>query len=363
MGGPDTSTKTTFRKWNGTEWKSLTPLPSYFDSGRAIVFNDEIHIFGGSTTSTSKKKHYKWNGSEWVSVSTLPYEFGSGIVVVYENEIHIMGSSTANQGDQHYKWNGSEWVSVSTLPYDCWGGYGVVYNGELHIIGGNGGKQNHYKWNGSEWVSVSTLPYMFSGGSGLLYNGEIHIIGSANSQTSHSKWNGSEWVSVSTLPFNFGFGTAVIYNGEMCIAGSAYATDNTTLYSYKVNTVAPLTFVGKFLLKDKRSLTSMREYLNGDFVSLLPADLQTALTTVKKVTNGEVTNDKVWQLSVEEVADGNEIYPAIFKDASSRMKTTMDGTPSKWGLRSGEIVDENGAIITANDQTEDYGVLIGFCIG
>ena len=107
----------------------------------------------------------------------------------------------------------------------------------------------------------------------------------------------------------------------------------------------------------------MREYLNGDFISLLPADLQTALTTVKKVTNGEVTNDKVWLLSADEVADGNDIYPAIFKDASSRMKTTMDGTPSKWYLRSGEIVDENGAIITADDPTEEQGVLIGFSIG
>jgi hypothetical protein len=41
----------------------------------------------------------------------------------------------------------------------------------------------------------------------------------------------------------------------------------------------------------------------------------------------------------------------------------MDGTPSKWWLRTGEIVDENGSIIAADDPNEAQGVLIGFSIG
>lgn len=360
LGGTGGNTK--HYKWNGSEWINVSTLPYMLGEGSAVVYNGEIHIIG-SALGSSDKHHYKWNGNEWVNVSTLPYMFYRCPAVVYNDEIHIMGRGADNKN--HYKWNGSEWVSASTLPYAFHNGSTVVYDGELHILGGNTSPDyiRHYKWNGTEWVSVSTLPYGFKYGSVFVYRGEIHIIGGENGNTKHYKWNGIEWESADTLPYTFTQGSAVVYHDEIHIMGGINSGCDKLFYSFDTSPTATLTFVGKFVLKDKRPLTSMREYLNGDFISLLPADLQTALTTVKKVTNGEVTNDKVWQLSVEEVEDGNEIYPAIFKDASSRVKTTMDGTPSTWGLRTGEIVDENGAIITADDPNEEQGVLIGFCIG
>ena len=224
-------------------------------------------------------------------------------------------------------------------------------------MGCSTGNTNHCKWNGSYWVTVSTLPNGLKKGNVVVLNNEVHMIGGTVNNTSYHKWNGSEWTSVSTLPFGSSDGPVVVFNDEICVLN---AVDYTTAYVSKTEGVkATLTFVGKYLLKDKLPLTSLREYLNGEFISLLPSDLQTALTTVKKVTNGEVTNDKVWLLSAEEVADGNEIYPAVF---GSRVRTTMDGTPSKWWLRTGELVDENGVIGTG-DATEAQGVLIGFCIG
>ena len=386
-------------KWNGSEWVSVSTLPYILRGGSAVVYNDEIHIMGGIDSDSSFNYHYKWNGTEWISVGTLPYKFRSGQAVVLSDEIHIIGSYEHSYRKYHYKWNGTEWVSVSTLPYSFYQGSAVVFNDEIHIMGTEAtsiGKY-HYKWNGTEWISVGTLPYRFYQGSAVVYNDEIHIMGGIDSDSSfnyHYKWNGTEWISVGTLPYKFYKGSAVVFNDEIHIMGGYHSSTQRSFYSITFdNPTATLTFIGKFLLKDKHAMNTfntnaggwsamaLREYLNGEFITSLPKELQTALTTVKKmsdtgydgsgVSTAVASNDKVWLLSADEIRDGNAIYPTIFKNANSRIKTTMDGTPSKWWLRDSNpeansswyCVDENGEICTMTDLTEAQGVLIGFCIG
>ena len=160
--------------WSNTS----TDLLYYFYEGSAVVYNNELHILGGTGGST---KHYKYDGSSWTSVSTLPYKFYQSSAVVYNNELHILGGN--NSSTNHYKYDGSSWTSVSTLPYNFYRGSAVVYNNEIHILGGSNGSNytKHYKYNGKSWSSVSTLPYNFYQGSAVVYNNEIHILGSNNS--------------------------------------------------------------------------------------------------------------------------------------------------------------------------------------
>ena len=68
-------------------------LPYDFYYGSAVVFDNEIHILGGSGGTTN---HYKWNGSSWTSVSTLPYNFCHSSAVVLDKNIYIMGSSDSS---------------------------------------------------------------------------------------------------------------------------------------------------------------------------------------------------------------------------------------------------------------------------
>ena len=107
---------------NGT-WNSISTLPYEFYHGSAVVYNNEIHILGGSGNKTA---HYKWNGTSRTSESTLPYPFYQSSAVVYNNEIHILGSYNSSYYTAHYKWNGSSWISVSTLPYSFYRGSAVV---------------------------------------------------------------------------------------------------------------------------------------------------------------------------------------------------------------------------------------------
>ena len=168
-------------------WSSVSTLPYEFNYGSAVVYNNEIHILGGTVTNSNYRKHYKWNGSSWSSVSTLPYDFYQDSAVVYNNEIHILGSYSISK--KHYKWNGSSWSRVSTLPHDFYDGSAVVYNNEIHILGGcnytNNSSSNSsgiglladVTYNGQTWNMKSRLPYAFSGGSAVVYNNEIHILG------------------------------------------------------------------------------------------------------------------------------------------------------------------------------------------
>ena len=213
------------------EWGSVSTLPYPFQSGDAVVVNNEIHILGSNNSSTYYKYHYKYDGSTWGSDKTLPFEFRHGHAVVLNNEIHILGGF--GNKTAHYKYNGSSWSSVSTLPHDFYQGGVVVLDDKLHILGGNGNYTKHYKYNGSSWESVSTLPYSFYEGSTLMYDNKIHILGGSGGQTSHYKYNDTVWESVSTLPYNFVYGSVVVYNGEIHIMGSNQAT--ICYYHYKWN--------------------------------------------------------------------------------------------------------------------------------
>ena len=71
---------------SGLMFFELNNLPYDFNSGCAVVYNNEIHILGGEYSETY---HYKWDGTSWTKVSTLLYDFYRGCAVIYNNEIHL----------------------------------------------------------------------------------------------------------------------------------------------------------------------------------------------------------------------------------------------------------------------------------
>ena len=271
-------------------WKSVSIMPNSYVYANSLVYNNEIHIIGGSSTL----KHCKWDGTTWSEVSTLPYVFYNGSAVIYNNEIHILGCS-GNQ-TAHYKWDGSSWTSVSTLPYKFYSGSAVVYNNEIHIMGGYGNKQYHYKWDGSSWTSVSTLPYTFYEGSALVLNNEIHILGGSGNLIAHYKWDGSSWNEASELSYSFANGSAVVLNNEIHIlGGTAYKYNHYKWDGISWNEVSSLSY--KFyngtavvydnnihILGSNESNCSIRHYVYKDFyesgdwnsVSTLPYQLEHA---------------------------------------------------------------------------------------
>lgn len=174
---------------------------NYIDS---VGYNNEVHIFGIYYSGLNVSSHYKWDGSSFTRLTNLPYCFDGGRAIVYNDKIHILGGSTHgydNEQRQHYEWNGTNWTKLTGLPYDFNIGKAVVYNDEIHILGGINGKNYHYKWNGTSWTAVSTIPYNFYSGGAVVLNGEIHILCSSDHPSYHYKWDGTSWTSVSSTPF------------------------------------------------------------------------------------------------------------------------------------------------------------------
>lgn len=193
---------------------SLPDIPYVFSYGKSVVLNGEIHVLGGSGTSTA---HYKYNGTAWESVSTLPYAFLNGCAIVHDGEIHILGSSFDDATSKnHYKFveSSSTWEIVSTLPYNFREGAAASYRGEIHLIGGSNGatRRNHYKWDGEQWINVGTLPYdIYQCGTALVFNGEINIIGGTGGQKTHGIYDGVSWQALENdLP-------VAMYNHDCCI--------------------------------------------------------------------------------------------------------------------------------------------------
>jgi hypothetical protein len=216
------------------EWVNKSQLPYNVLNSSVVVYNDELHLLGGTNGETN---HYKWDGEVWSKVSDLPFSLVDGNALVYKNEIHILN------GTNHYKWNGVDWSKVSDLPYELSNGCAIAYLNDIHLLGGIGNLTSHYIWDGTEWSQATDIPFEFSNGSAVLYNRELHILGGTN----HYKWDAAVWMEASTIPHNYANGSAVVYDGIINLIGG----DGTTTDYYKwdgkgwmkVDTEIPYTFL------------------------------------------------------------------------------------------------------------------------
>ena len=141
-------------KWDGSAWTLVSTSSIYSEYSCTAIYSNEIHLFTWDNTidQYGGAHHYKWDGSTWSEASTLPYPFALysannfisiGKAVVFDNELHILGGGidlleNVSYQKYHYKWDGSSWTSVSTLPYDfATDGVAIVYDNKIHILSGN----------------------------------------------------------------------------------------------------------------------------------------------------------------------------------------------------------------------------------
>ena len=166
-----------FVGWKDTNITSLKP--SIHDSG--VIFNNELHFIGSSKSNPSVGMHCKFDGTNWTSnVSTLPYNPAYCKAIVFNDEIHIFGghpnslTKDKNYSSQkyHYKLNKDTnvWEKVSTLPYYFFGGSAVIYNGKIHLMGGgrtSTTRKKHYYLIVSKgkyiWKSTTALSQLLRG--------------------------------------------------------------------------------------------------------------------------------------------------------------------------------------------------------
>jgi len=124
----------------------------------------------------------------------------------------------------------------------------------------------------------------------------------------------------------------------------------------------------------------MRTYLNDTILSLLPAEVQAAIKSVKKYsgifdTSGQlvkddVTSDKLWLFSYKETGLGTAsetlgpVYGLYFTD---RARKNQSDYPASWWMRSAQNTSDF-YLVSSNGSQSSYsagsalGVIFGFCI-
>lgn len=209
-----------FTKQGGTSsWITVAKLPYVIDVHETsiVVFNNELHLLGGSGEKV--RSHYKWDGETWSVASELPYDFSNGRAIVYQDKIHIIGGGSARflgeystgRLNNHYAWDGESWTKASNLPYTVWGATPFVSSGQLHLIGGGiveGVNYNryHYVWDGISWSKATDLPFDAFNVSVVVYsNTRVYVFGGMNKsggekQTTAKIYNGTNWVDAIAIP-------------------------------------------------------------------------------------------------------------------------------------------------------------------
>ena len=128
--------------------------------------------------------------------------------------------------------------------------------------------------------------------------------------------------------------------------------------------------------------SEMRTYMQNTIKPLIPAEVRSAIKSVKKYTtnintagstvnNVESTED-VWIPSAREVGitgyeNSGQSYTSLFTDSNSHIKKKTGGTSgTSWWLRSANNTAGFGYVHSSgngysSDANNSYGVTLGFC--
>lgn len=221
-------------------WTADVRIPYRFVGGSAIVYNGDVHLFGTSSVDADYTAHYKFDGTKFEKVSNIPYRYDSGRVMVIDNKVHIFGtqyrSANTSLSYNHYIWDGTTWTKDTNLPMIFDRSAAEMYNGELHIFGGYYSSRLHYKWNGTSWTKLAELPFIVSAPVlSVVYKGKIHAFSGMNSSaaTWHGVWDGTKWIQMEPIPISlYSVRNAFIYNDKIYFVGG-YARE--IFYTYDGN--------------------------------------------------------------------------------------------------------------------------------
>lgn len=173
------------------------PYPIDIRETCVLVYNNpvtgktEIHVLGGY--GYKRRAHYKWDGECWSVASELPYDFCGGKAIVYGNTIHIFGggsnhySATKADGylNYHYKWDGSSWEKASNPSFNMKGATPVVFSNAIWMIGNinSANSKKIYSFTNNKWSNQSDIPSSLndvSDASIAVFNNAVHVVSGNN---------------------------------------------------------------------------------------------------------------------------------------------------------------------------------------
>ncbi len=182
---------TTGRFANISRYDTLTSMPYSAYGLGAVVYNDDIYIFGGRNGGTTYDYAYKFDVSEgtYTQLTSMPEHIGQFGITISGNTVYIVGG-TANGGSTRkntlyaYNIDTDTWSTLSNMPANRNCLAVQCIDGCIYSFGGFDGSaySNAYKYTISTntWVSITNYPLAVYGvGSGKVGK-FIYLFGGCN---------------------------------------------------------------------------------------------------------------------------------------------------------------------------------------
>lgn len=247
-------------------------IPFDFAEGSAVVYKDDIYLFGGSRAKTTA---YKYNtlSNNYTKLNDIPFEFTSGSAVVVDNNIYIFGSykrGDASLSKKAFRYDilSDTYTPIAEIPYSFWGGYAVAYENFVYLFGGGSSAYYNYRYNVNTDVyeRMSDIPSSYSGGflggGAVLVGQDIFLFGTSyNSKNYSMKYSVLTDSYTSISSFYGDSGHAVIsYGTQIYIFGGASHQSYCCKYDIITDSYTKLTdipsyfYLGSALLVDNKVL-------------------------------------------------------------------------------------------------------------
>lgn len=253
--------------WKFLETIGKQPIPRFGQS--AIVYNDQMIIFGGKIThdnfylsNTTSCNHYKLNllNLKWKEVEgsgNKPLSRSNHSCIVYKNQMIIFGGNTNRDTNDLYSldlqneyWTRIYYKESASSPPPLRNHVAVLYKDSMFVHGGisNYSYSSHvfeFCFKNQTWKKHSTVQgpqFERAGHAAVVHNDRMIIFGGSPSKymsdrlygfsITHGKWVPIE-NSIDISCTNFGQ-TAVLWKDNVYLFGGTLSGDEVRLYKYTV---------------------------------------------------------------------------------------------------------------------------------
>ena len=143
------------------DYTKMNNLPYTFTSGSTSTVDTDIYLFGGGTTTTTRKNCYKYNttSNTYTKMLDIPYEFYYGSTSVVGNDVYLFGGNGGVTNCYKYNTTSNTYTKMIDIPYVFYNGSTSVVGNDVYIFGGSGsgGGTNCYAFASSVSFNNNTL--------------------------------------------------------------------------------------------------------------------------------------------------------------------------------------------------------------
>lgn len=192
-------------------YSTKASLPEfYYGNGNAVLYNNEIYLFGFFTNSNLPKA-YKYNieNNTWSALAEPPITADTSNMTVLVN---IVGDNVyIFYGTSAYKYNiaDNSYTSLTSVPVNTKYAISFTMNSIIYIVGGESKNNSFisYDVTTDTYTTLNDLTYTVERAGAAIIGNTVYIVGMVNTSI-------GQMMSLTFISVNFEANSVVLHNGS-----------------------------------------------------------------------------------------------------------------------------------------------------